>query len=168
MPITPRPAIFCFSKTGHSRRVADAFACRTGADIVQIEVERYRFPLLWIARAIWDVGRKAAPPLLTGNIVPAQRPWIVAAGPVWANEPAPPLRSVLAGLATLEAPVGVLLTCGRSKEQSNSFATCETVLGRPLAACVSIPNDIEDTEDMDVLLSAFASAMTGRSSLGAA
>ncbi|WP_172839374.1 hypothetical protein [Tateyamaria omphalii] len=78
---------------------------------------------------------------------------------MWADEPAAPLRSVLVALAKLEVPVGVLLSCGRSKEQTNCFTTCETVLGRSLAARVSIPNEIENTANMNDRLNDFGSAL---------
>ncbi|MBY5931925.1 hypothetical protein KUV51_02835 [Tateyamaria omphalii] len=168
MPSRTAPAIYCYSKSGNSRRVALALAEKTGADVISVDVDRYRSRFFWMVRAIWDVGRKNAPPLLTGNVLPAQRPWIVVAGPVWANQPAAPLRTVLETLTNVDVCVGVLLTCGRSKEQGASLTTCEDILGHPLAACVSIPNEMTDAEDVNALLSAFASALTGRAAKGAA
>ncbi|WP_147108306.1 hypothetical protein [Tateyamaria sp. syn59] len=168
MPAKTPPAIYCFSKGGHSRHAAWNLAKHTGAEVMAVDVTRYRVPMFWIIRAIWDAGRKNAPPLKTGNILPAARPWIVVAGPVWADLPAAPMRSVLKELAQSDIPVGVLLTCGRKKEQQSSITACEAVLRRPLAGSVTIPNHIENTEEMETRLGAFASAMSNQAAQGAA
>lgn len=162
------PVIYCYSKSGHTRRAADALAKRTGADIVPIEIDRYRVPLLWAARAIWDVGRSHLPPLRTGNVVPANRPWIVLACPIWADQPAAPARSAITAMATSIAPVGLLTTSGGASEPLKCARTCETILGRQLAARVNIQNKIENTPEMDKRLNAFSDALTSCIAQGAA
>ncbi|WP_299647877.1 hypothetical protein [uncultured Tateyamaria sp.] len=168
MSDTPRPAIYWYSKSGNTRRAAEAFAQITGAEIVPIEVNRYRVPLLWMCRAIWDVGRSNAPRLRTGYVVPAKRPWIVVAGPIWADQLAPPGRSVLETLAGTSIPVGLLTTCGRSVEQVKYAQTAEAVLGRPLVAHVSIQSKFVGTEEMTRQITRFATAMAPGASIGAA
>lgn len=168
MPATKPPAIYCYSHSGHTRRAADALAARTGAEIVPIEVDRYRVPYLWTIRAIWDVGRWRLPPLRTGNVVPVDRPWIVVACPIWADQPAPPARSVLTTLAGVTVPVGLLTTSGGSAEPVKGLRTCERVLGRSMAAHVNIPNKVDGTPDMDQRLAAFADLMMSCPSRGAA
>ncbi|WP_299547455.1 hypothetical protein [uncultured Tateyamaria sp.] len=168
MSSDPPPAIYCYSKSGHTRRAAEVFAQKTGAEIVPIEVDRYRIPLLWIVRAIWDVWRSRIPPLRTGNVVPAARPWIVVATPVWADQPAPPARSVLATLSLSPTAVGLLTTCGSSSDQLKCMQTCDAVLGHPLTGHANIPNEIENTDEMDKRLSRFANVMRTSASKGAA
>ena len=168
MPNQVPPAIYCYSKSGHTRRAASAVAAQTTADLIPVEVGRYRVPLFWIARAIWDVGRQIIPPLQTGNVVPVERPWIVVAGPVWADQPAPPVRSVLRALSTTAVPIGLLTTSGRAVDQVKCVRTCEAELGRKLAAAVNIPNEIDQTEDMAQHLASFAAAMQSHATSGAA
>ncbi|WP_299694711.1 hypothetical protein [uncultured Tateyamaria sp.] len=168
MPATPPPAIYCYSKTGHTRRAAKWLAQHSGAEFIPIEVDRYRMPLFWMVRAIWDVGRLHVPPLRTGNVVPVARPWIVVAGPVWADQPAPPLRSVLRALSTSSSPIGLLTTCGRREESVKCVRSCEAELGRSFAARVNIQNAIEGTDEMDRLLLSFSNTMTTEAASGVA
>lgn len=168
MPAAKPPAIYCYSHSGHTGRAAAALAVRTGAEIVPVEVDRYRLPILWVIRAIWDVGRWRLPPLRTGNVVPAHRPWIVVACPIWADQPAPPARSVLVRLAGGSAPVGLLTTSGGSAEPVKGLRTCERVLGRSMVAHVNIPNKIDGKPDMDQRLATFADLMMSSPSQGAA
>ena len=151
MPAAKPPAIYCYSHSGHTRRAAAALAARTGAEIVPVEVDRYRLPILWVIRAIWDVGRWRLPPLRTGNVVPAHRPWIVVACPIWADP-----------------PVGLLTTSGGSAEPGKWLRTCERVLGRSIVAHVNIPNKIDGKPDMDQRLATFADLMMSSPSQGAA
>ncbi|MEX0369958.1 MAG: hypothetical protein AB3N09_04950 [Tateyamaria sp.] len=166
--MTAPPAIYCFSKSGHTRRAAQAFARMTDAELIPVEVRRYKVPALWIARAIWDVGRGHLPPLRTGNVVPAHRPWIAVAGPIWADQMAPPARSVLHALANTDAPIGILTTSGRRAEPMKHVASCVDVLGRSIAAQVNIPNNMDGTREMLARLTAFAEALAPNASSGAA
>ncbi|MCB4379864.1 hypothetical protein FZX02_05215 [Synechococcus sp. MU1644] len=168
MSANTSPAILCFSKSGHTRRAADTLAQRTVAEVIPIETDRYKVPLLWILRAIWDVGRSHLPPLTGGNVVTANRPWIVVACPIWADQPASPARSVINALASTATPVGLLTTSGGAREPLKCVATCETVLGRRLAASLNIQNKIEDTPETDKRLDAFAHAMMTSASQGVA
>ncbi|WP_299210333.1 hypothetical protein [uncultured Tateyamaria sp.] len=168
MSANTSPAILCFSKSGHTRRAADTLAQRTVAEVIPIETDRYKVPLLWILRAIWDVGRSHLPPLTGGNVVTANRPWIVVACPIWADQPASPARSVINALASTATPVGLLTTSGGAGEPLKCVATCETVLGRRLAASLNIQNKIEDTPETDKRLDAFAHAMMTSASQGVA
>ena len=142
----PDPLVICYSRSGHSRRVAREIAAQAGAELIEIGTPRYRVPGLWMGRAIWDAARRSLPPL-TGIVAHdlGQRPWVAVCGPVWADRPAAPLRSVLTRLGDCAMPVGIVLTCGRSIAQEKSLAACEEALGRPLAASVTVENAEEGT-----------------------
>lgn len=168
MHANTNPVIYCYSKSGHTRRVADALATQSGAEVLPIEVDRYTVPFLWVIRAIWDVGRANEPPLHTGNVVPADRPWVVVACPIWADQPAAPARGVLTALAATSVSVGLLTTSGGASEPLKCVLTCEALLGRRLAARINIQNKIEGSAEMHKRLDAFVHAMAGRASQGAA
>lgn len=168
MPTRTPPAIFCYSKSGHTRRAADALAERTGATVIPVEVDRYKVPLLWFFRAIWDVARAHLPPLRSNLPDVSHRPWIVVAFPVWADQPAAPARSVLTALAATSRPVGILATCGAASEQAKTMRTCDNILGRPAVARTSIQNKIEDTLEMEQRLNALAKDLLGFAAQGAA
>ncbi|GGX65986.1 hypothetical protein GCM10007385_38970 [Tateyamaria omphalii] len=162
MSATKPPAIYCYSKSGTTRHVAKALAQSTGAEVVPIDATRYNFPLLWMFRAIWDVGRANVLPLDFGSGILAKRPWIVVAAPIWADQLAPPGRTVLRELAASDIPVGVLTTSGRASEQPKCFSTCEAVLGRALAAQLNVQSRTVDTPDMTCKLAQFAEGLGQR------
>lgn len=168
MTANTSPAIYCYSKTGHTRRVAEALAHRTGAEVIEIEVDRYKVPMLWFFRAIWDVGQAHLPPLRTGNVIPTHRPWSVLACPIWADQPAAPARSAISALAATTAPIGLLTTSAGSSEPLKCVATCEAILGRPLAARINIQNKVENTPEEETQLAVFADAMSASVAQGAA
>lgn len=154
-----RPAILVYSKSGHSLRAAEALARKTGAELVRVTVNRYRIPGLWVFRAILDVLRAVAPPLELDVRRFADRPWVVVAGPIWAGQLAAPLRSILAGLAGAEPPVGVLSTCANHAELEKPYKVARGVLKRELAATADVENSIEDDPEMDRRLNLFAEQM---------
>ena len=140
------PLVICYSRTGHSRWAAREVAAQAGAEMIDVTTPRYRLPGLWMIRAIWDAAQHATPQVDGINAHDlAGRPWIAVCGPVWADLPASPLRTLLARLGEVSMPVGVVLTCGRSIPQAKSLAACEEALGRPLAASVTVENAEEGT-----------------------
>lgn len=162
------PAVLYFSKSGHTRRAAEVLAHKTGAEAVPIEVNRYKMPLVWIFRAIWDAVRENTPRLRTDVAALADRPWLVVAGPIWASQPAPPMSSALRALAKTDVRVGLLTTSANPAEPVKCVRTCEAALGRSVAASVNVENKVNGTDCMDQRLSAFAIAMAVRSNAGAA
>jgi len=153
------PAIYVYSRTGHTERAARALAAKTGATLIAIDVNRYRWPLLWVAQAILDVGRKRFPETMQDMSNVDLRPWVVVAGPVWAGQPAPPVAATLQQLAKAKVPVAILTTSGNATAGAKAWEACEDALGRRLAGMVNVDNKVDGTPDMDARLASFAEAL---------
>ncbi len=168
MPTPRPPAVIFYSKSGHTRRAAAAFAAKTGADLIQITVDRYSFPLLWVFRAIWDVVRRQTPPVQLEQGALASRPWIVVATPVWADQPTPPVQRILPELARSDTPVGLLTTAGSPQDPIKCVGVCVDLLGRRVVERAHIDNKIDRTPEADSRLWALADAMETHAIAGAA
>lgn len=168
MSATHQPAVCYYSKSGHTRRAAELLALKTGAVLTPIEVDRYHVPLLWVMRGIWDVGRANVPAVHIDIVLSVHRPWVVVAGPIWADQLAPPALSLLRTLAGTNMPVGLLTTSGGQSEPVKCMRNCKSVLGRSLTARVNITNKIDGTDEMDEHLNAFANAVAQHAASGVA
>ncbi|MEX0338077.1 MAG: flavodoxin family protein [Arenibacterium sp.] len=163
-----QPAIYCYSKLGHTRRAAKRLAEQTGAEFIPVVVARYSFPGLWVVRALFDVARKNTPPISNNFSDISGRPWLVVAGPVWAGQLAPPVCSVLARLAGTLSPVGLLTTSGDASPPDKAYASARGILGHDFVACVNIENAIENTPVADQRLTEFADLLQRREDKGVA
>lgn len=166
---TPRPpAVIYYSRSGHTRRAAAALAAKTGADLIPITVDRYRVPVIWMIRAIWDVMRRQMPHVRLEQGALTQRRWIVIATPVWADQPAPPVKRVLSELERGDMPVGLLTTAGSPNDPIKCVGTCVDLLGRRVVERAHIHNKIDRTPEADTRLRTFAEAMETHAIAGAA
>lgn len=151
-----KPLILCYSRTGHSRRVAKALADISGAELDMIETRRYHMPFFWMFRGVLDVANEVSPDVseVKYSGLPG-RPWVTVCGPIWAGKPAPPLRPLFGVLRNLSVPVGLLLTYGGSKTITDAEVLCRSLLGRPFAAKCHIRNKVEGKDEMRRQLGAF-------------
>ncbi len=159
MADTALPAVVYFSKSGHTRRAAEALARIADADLIPATVKRYRIPILWIVRAIFDIHKRSEPKLFYDATNLDERPWLALCGPVWASQPSAPLRSMLAQSKDMNVAVGLLLTSSDQSPPEKIFAVCDQVLGRPLSAKVHIENTIDGGAEMERRLTRFASEL---------
>jgi len=155
----PKIAIVCYSKTGHSRHVAEQLSEVLDADIYALMTARYVFPLLGFLRAGFDSIRRAPAPLT--HPLPDIKGYDAAiiCGPVWTSYPAVPLISYMQQTSYLPPVVGLLLTSGEQSPPEKAYAMAEEVLGRAFAAQEVIPNSIEDTPAMHDKIARFADGM---------
>jgi hypothetical protein len=169
MPHTAKPLVICYSRQGHSRRVAEMLLSGTGAELRTLQTERYRTSLLWVARAIWDVMKAREVPLEGFPQTDlAGRPWIVVCGPVWANRPAAPVREALSRLRGHAMPVGVLLTYGGSSKRSGIESAITEALGRRADAMCLVTNAEEGQPGTIRRLVTFADQLAGAAENSAA
>ena len=151
------PSIIYYSKTGHSRRIAQEFGKRLGVVPAGVSSRRYSWPILgWIA-AGGDGARGVAAPLDGALDLPAAGT-VILVGPVWAGGPCGPLNAIVDALKPGQQDVAVLLTCGDPKARTAPIAKIEKRLGRRLKARLVLPNSIQGTPDAKPLLDAFVDA----------
>ena len=140
------PLIVLYSHSGHTQQVVERFAKLAGANIQRVEPRRYRTPVAWTLRALLDVATQAEPQLWRFDPEQARnRPWVLVAGPVWAGQPAAPVRSMLSRLRAVDVPVGLLLTCGKANGFARTVAKCESILGRRIVASCPVENAEQGT-----------------------
>jgi flavodoxin len=85
--------IVYYSRSGYTRRVAQALATDGHADIEEIHpIRRYAGPM-GLARAIWDTLLYRQPALEPMRYCPADYQTVLIGGPVWVGRMAPPVRS---------------------------------------------------------------------------
>ncbi len=153
----PKIAIVCYSKSGHSRHIAEQLSEVLDADIYALTTARYMIPFFGYLRAGFDSVRRAPTPLT--HPLPDIEGYdaAVLCGPVWTSYPAVPLISYMQQANYLPQVIGLLLTSGGHSPPQKAYAMAEQVLGRAFAVQEAIPNSIEDTPDMDDKIARFAS-----------
>lgn len=166
MTQTTSPApIVLYSKTGHSRRVAEHLCNLIGAAPFEVTTRAYRWPLLgWISAGRDGMHGHAAvldqsPDLPAAGLV-------ILVGPVWAGGPAAPLNTVVDMLRGGAQDVAVLLTCGDPKEEGAPLEKIESRLGRPLRAGMVLSNPMQDTTEGAARIQSFVQGCVGTAPSG--
>ena len=149
------PAIIVYSKSGHSRLVAEHLANGLGITPFEVTTPKYTWPVLgWFAAGRDSFRAKSAP--LDQTLDLPQGGLVVLVGPVWVGRPATPLNTVLAELKTGQQDVAVLLTCGDPKEDASPIDKVAERLGRPLKASMVLSNGAQSTPEGLARIDAFA------------
>jgi hypothetical protein len=106
-----------FSRTGKTKRVAEAMARSAGWDIEAIREPGSREGLRGYLRSGWEayVGRTVPIEKLQND--PAKYDVIVVAGPVWAAHVSSPVRTFLERYNNNIRQIALLVTCGGSSAQ---------------------------------------------------
>lgn len=142
----PAVTVVTYSKTGHSRRVADRVAQGLGVTPLEVTTPRYTWPVLGYVAAGRDAMRGVAAPIHQTLDLPSDGT-VLLVGPVWAGTPAAPLVTVLDALAAGDQRVAVILTCGDPEEKTGPIDKVAARLGRPLVASLVISNEAQNTPD---------------------
>ncbi|MEO0751594.1 MAG: hypothetical protein AAFY25_07290 [Pseudomonadota bacterium] len=150
-------AIVCYSRSGHSRRVADRLARDLKGEFLELAAPRYAKGVFGYARAGYDslrqdTARYHAPlPSLSGF----ER--VVLCGPVWTSYPAIPLRAMLQSIVNYPGSVSLFLTSGAPSPATKAFAVASADLGRPLTATACLSNSDENTDREEDIITHFLS-----------
>jgi hypothetical protein len=167
--MAPRPrehAVLCYSRDGHTDRLAKLLAEALDADIFRIVTRRYGGRRFGYLRAGFDS--------LTGRlpeIAPVQNLGRYASlslgAPIWTSYPATPLRAYLAGHPQLPGAVGLFVSSGSRSPPEKAFAMARDLLGRPLAATLSVPEGL-DEQASAARIEAYRAAIVAASGVGRA
>lgn len=153
---TPKIAIVCYSKSGHSRQVADRIAAHLSTSVFALHTARYHMPFLGYLRAGLDSLRRNFSPLthplpdLTGYDA------AIICGPIWTSYPAAPLSTFFKEAALLPPVLGLMLTHGNHSPPQKAFEQAEREIGRSFTAKDSISNNIENTPEAARRIADFA------------
>lgn len=147
--------IAVYSRTGHSKRVAERLAEALDATVIDIDAPAYGAGPVGYVRAAIDSLRQGDAKLKDGlpSLSGFQR--VILCGPVWTSYPATPIRTVLRGRSDLPRSVSLFLTSGAHSPAEKAFKTAVRDLGHPLAAVASLPNGKAGSAEEDRIVEEF-------------
>ena len=125
-----------FSRSGHTRQVANEIATRCGADLEAIVEPPGRAGPMSYWRALWQAIMRAKPPIGPAAKDPAAYDLVIIGTPIWAFRLAPPVRSYASQYARQFKQVAFFCTEGGSGDQ-HAFDELSRVCGKtPVATFV--------------------------------
>lgn len=149
-----------YSRTGRTRKVAEKLARLMGAETEELlEPGKDRAGALGFMLAGRDAMLKRPVDLAPVEKDPAAFDLVVLGSPVWAFTMCPAIRAYAAAQAGAIRKVAFYCTHGGGGP-SRSFSQAEEVLGKPLAATLSLLDKAIDRNEVDAELAAFAKRLT--------
>lgn len=156
--LSQETAIICYSRTGHSERIANALAERLGGTVILLDTPSYRGVLGFIRAATQSLMQR-----IPAQITPLQLGHrfasAVICGPVWTSYPAVPIRACLRLGKELPQTVGLFLTYGGSNAEEKTLDVAQQDFGRDFAAIAALKNTDEGTAAETRLLDTFCRQM---------
>ncbi len=154
-----RTAIIFYSRTGTTRRVADALAAELDADIGEIHCHRFRpGPLRYLMAGYHSV--KGNLPTIEGPDMDFSSHDLVVIGtPVWTSHPSLPVRAFLAGKPDLPDRVALFLTHGGHSPAETAISEFAALLPHPLAGSLAIDHDTALKADISERVRTFAATL---------
>jgi hypothetical protein len=102
--------VLYYSRTGHTRHLANDLGDALGADIEEIRCDLYQRRFVGAFRAVHDAVRGRSPAIAPLRRNPAEYDMLIVAGPVWASRPAAPVRALLETYAPKARRIAFALT----------------------------------------------------------
>lgn len=134
-----------YSRTGNTKRVAEDFASRTGADIEALTDLKNRAGLWQWFVAGKDAFRKHTTALGPTKYAPAAYDLVVVATPVWAGDMTPAVRTYLMAHKNAIKNVAFFVTAGSAKQEKIP-GSLETLAGKkPLGFAIFSKKELTDT-----------------------
>ena len=155
----PKIAIICYSKTGHSRNLAERLALMLDIDVFDLHTKRYGMPFFGFLRAGFDSVQGKLPPLQHPLPDIAGYDAAIICGAVWTSYPATPLISYMQEETQLPAALGLVLTHSDPKRPDDAFAKAEQAVGRPFVAVEAVLDKEVFLPSVEGRLAAFAEDM---------
>lgn len=153
--ITTDTGIVFYSRSGHSKRLAQRLNEELHGTLLEICAPTYEVPFFGYARAAYDSLRQRDMPISQPMPSVADFGRVIIRGPVWTSYPAVPLRTFMR--AGLQGPktIGLFLTHGGHSPAHKAFAAALVDLGRPFAAMGSVSNADEGSEQEGRIIASF-------------
>jgi flavodoxin len=109
--------VVCFSRSGHTRQVAQEIALRHGADLEIITEPGDRIGTRGYLRCVWESLTGASPPIHAAKRDPAAYDLVIVGTPIWAFGLASPVRSYVRRYAHAFRRVAFFCTEGGAGER---------------------------------------------------
>jgi flavodoxin len=131
-----------YSRTGNTRRLAQAIASAIHCDIEEISEVRERSGLVEFIKSFFEAIRGHHAPIETVGHDPAAYNLLVVGTPVWAGSVSTPIRSYLASQKNGFPDVAFFCTLEHAGSDG-AFAEMQSLVGKvPRARCAVKANDV--------------------------
>lgn len=156
------------SRTGTTRRVAQAIADSLKADIGEIVDLKKRTGLFGYLGAGRDALRRTLTPIDEPTNDPTEYDLVIVGTPVWAGRMSSPARSYLDRHNGRFGAVGFFCTCGGKNNEAALFADMAEVAGCAPRAVLAVTDAEESKGNAWEKVRAFEEALAGSASGGTA
>jgi len=126
-----------YSRTGNTRRLAEAIARQLHCDVEEIRETRERFGVIEFIKSCFEALRGHHAPIETVQHDPRSYDLIIIGTPVWAASVSTPMRSYLASHKASLPDVAFFCTMGQQGSKS-AFADMQKIVGTPPRACCAV------------------------------
>lgn len=154
----PRILVAYYSRSGNTRRVAEAVAAELRADLEPIVDRTNRRGLLGYLRAARDAYRGLATAIEPSGHDPAGYDLVVVGTPVWVASVTPAVRTFLGTHGAERPGLAFFLTYGGSGEE-RVFTQMADLCARPPLATLAVREEELRSPDWEVRVRAFAAAI---------
>ena len=159
--MTRRILVVCYSRTGHTRQVAEAIAQRCDADLECIKDRDDRMGLLGYLRSAAQALLHHKPWIQPTRRAPADYSLVIIGTPVWAGNIASPVRSYAQRHGGRCRRVAFFCTCGGAGAEK-VLAELQQLCGqRPLATLALRQQQVEEGR-IDTAVDAFVKRFNGQ------
>lgn len=155
-----RTAIIYYSRTGTTRKIADALAAKLEADIGEIQCPRYGHGPIRYLLAGYNSVKGNLPSIKDPPIDPSGYDLVLIGTPVWTSHPSLPVRAYLAAKPPLPAKIGLFVTHGgHSPAETALLELAALVPANPLAT-LALQKDKVLGDDVSDQISSFIRALS--------
>ncbi len=157
-----RTLIIYYSRSGTTRKLAEALATELSADIEEIRCDRYRPGGFRYLRAGYDSVRGNLPPIDMPQKSGSDYDLILIGAPVWTSYPATPVRAFLANMPGLPARIAVFLTHGGHSPPEKAVEMLAALLPRQAEATLHLSSGDVNGDALSGAVHSFAETLTNR------
>lgn len=154
-----RTAIVFYSRTGHTRAIAERLAGLLDGDLVEIQCPRYRTGWFRYLLAGYDSVKGNLPAIDVPKTDLAEYDLVLIGSPVWTSYPALPMRAFLSGHRKLPDRVAVFFSHGGHSPPEKAVAAVNALLSRPVGSTLALKEGDAGSEDAERAVEAFADAL---------
>ena len=154
-----RTAIVFYSRTGHTRSMAERLAGLLDGDLVEIRCPRYRTGWFRYLLAGYDSVKGNLPAIDFPEMELADYDLVLIGAPVWTSYPALPVRTFLSRQPVLPDRVAAFFSYGGHSPPEKAVATVNALLARPVESSLAVKEGDAGSEDAEKAVKAFADAL---------
>ena len=130
--------VVCYSRTGATRKLAEAIALAMHADLEEIvETRGSRAGIFGYLRSLLDTAQRRAAPIEPSRKAPSSYRLVIVGSPVWAGSISSPVRSYLSANRERLNAIAFFGTYGGRGSES-MFAQMQVLVGKTPRACCAV------------------------------